>query len=129
MEIQIALGASVKITERDQYFGTEYRSEHGFICVKTGGQFSPCKHSITEFVIDEDKRGQGHGDFLLKGIVRKYRTDIGGQVSSIASLHVFYKNGFRPALNLNATLEETKKLFKEEWGSLLMVYKPAKDFT
>jgi hypothetical protein len=129
MEIQIALGASVKITERDQYFGTEYRSEHGFICVKTGGQFSPCKHSITEFVIDEDKRGQGHGDYLLKGIVRKYRTDIGGQVSSIASLHVFYKNGFRPALNLNATLEETKKLFKEEWGSLLMVYKPAKDFT
>lgn len=129
MEIQIALGASVKITERDQYFGTEYRSEHGFICVKTGGQFSPCKHSITEFVIDEDKRGQGHGDFLLKGIVRKYRTDIGGQVSSIASLHVFYKNGFRPALNLNATLDETKKLFKEEWGSLLMVYKPAKDFT
>lgn len=129
MEIQIALGASVKITERDQYFGTEYRSEHGFICVKTGGQYAPCKHSITEFVIDEDKRGQGHGDFLLKGIVRKYRTDIGGQVSSIASLHVFYKNGFRPALNLNATLEETKKLFKDEWGSLLMVYKPAKDFT
>lgn len=129
MEMMIALGASIKISDRGEHFGKEFRSEHGYICVKTGGQFSPCKHSITDYVVNEESRGQGHGDFLLKGIVRTYKSDIGGQVSSIASLHVFYKNGFRPALKLDATLEETKKLFKDEWGSLLMVYKPAKDFT
>jgi len=129
MEMQLALAASIKITDRGEHFGTEFRSEFGYICVRTGGEFSPCKHSVTDYVIDEQHRGQGHGDFLLKGIVRKYKSDIGAQVSSVASLHVFYKNGFRPALNLKASLEETKKLFKDEWGSLLMVYKPAKDFS
>lgn len=128
MKVQLALAASIKVSDRGEHFGKEYRSEHGYICVKTGGQFSPCKHSITDFVVDENSRGKGHGDFLLKGVIRTYREDICGQVSSVASLHVFYKNGFRPALNLNATLEETNKLFKEEWGSLLMVYKPAKTF-
>lgn len=128
MKIELATAASIKVTERDEHFGTEYRSEHGFICVKTGGKFSPCKHSVTDFVIDEDKRGQGYGNFLVKGIVRKYREDIGAQVSSEASLYVFYKNGFRPALNQSATMPETLKLFKEEWGSLLMVYKPKSTF-
>lgn len=117
------------ITHRDEFFGTEYRTEHGFICVKTGGKFSPCKHSVTEFRIDEEKRGQGYGNYLVKGIVRKYKEDIGAQVSSEASLYVFYKNGFRPALNQEATMPETLKLFKAEWGSLYMVYKPAKSFT
>lgn len=129
MKLQIALAATITVSERDEHFGTEYRSEHGLICVKTGGQFSPCRHSVTEFVIDEHSRGKGYGDFLLKGIVRKYKSDIGGQVSSVASMHVFYKNGFRPALKPDATKEEALKLFKEEWGSLYMVYKPAKELT
>jgi GNAT superfamily N-acetyltransferase len=128
MKVEMAVAASIKITERDEHFGTEYRSAHGYICVKTGGKYSPCKHSVTDFVIDEDKRGQGYGNQLLRGIVSKYKSDIGGQVSSVASLHTFYKNGFRPALKLDATMQETLKLFKEEWGSLLMVYKPAKSF-
>lgn len=129
MEVMIALGASIKVSERDEFFGKEFRSEFGRICVKTGGKFSPCKHSVTEYVVDEEHRGQGHGEFLLKGIIRMYKSDIGAQVSSEASLHLFYKNGFRPVLNLNASAAEAKKLFKDEWGSLYMVYKPAKDFT
>lgn len=128
MKIELATAASIKVSERDEHFGTEYRSEHGYICVKTGGKFSPCKHSVTDFVIDEDKRGQGYGNFLVKGIVRKYREDIGAQVSSVASVYTFYKNGFRPAMKQDATIQETLALFKEEWGSLLMVYKPAKTF-
>lgn len=128
MEILLAVAASHTIRERDEHFGTEIKNEHGLICVKTDGKFSPCKHSITEFVINENARGQGHGNALLQGVVRKYKSDIGGQVSSIASLHVFYKNGFRPAMKLDATLQETNQLFKDEWGSLLMVYKPAKSF-
>jgi len=127
MEIQLAIASAFTEKERAG-FGTEITSAHGHICVLTGGQYSPCKHSVTEFVVDETKRGKGYGVELVKEIIRRYHSDIGGQVSSPASLVSFYKCGFRPAMKQKVTLPEALALFKDEWGSLLMVYKPAQNF-
>lgn len=127
MKLEIAL-ASAFTVRHDKHFGDIIENEYGHISVLTGGKFSPTKHSITDFVVNEDVRGAGHGTELLREVIRRYKTDIGGQVSSVASLVVMYKLGFRPAIEINATLEEAKQLFKQEWGSLLLVYKPAKEF-
>jgi GNAT superfamily N-acetyltransferase len=127
MKIQLALAAAFVEKERAG-FGTEISNLHGHICVLTGGKYSPCKHSVTEFVVDEDKRGKGHGVELVKEVIKRYHSDIGAQVSSPASVVAFYKCGFRPAMKQQCTQPEALKLFKEEWGSILMVYKPAQSF-
>jgi GNAT superfamily N-acetyltransferase len=123
MKVLIAL-ASGFTEKHKEGFGTEISNGHGVISVLTGNKYSPTSHSITNFVVDETKRGQGYGKQLVQEVIRRYKEDIGGQVSSIASLHVFYKCGFRPYIKMDASLSETEKLFKDEWGSLLLVYKP-----
>ncbi len=127
MKLEIALASNFK-TRHDNTLGHIIESDHGHVAVLTGGQFSPTKHSITEFIVSEEHRGSGHGTALIREVIQRYKADIGAQVSSMPSLVVMYKLGFRPALKMTASLEETKSLFKEEWGSLLLVYKPARDF-
>lgn len=88
------------------------------------GKFSPRKQSVIDFVVEEDRRGKGIGDKLLKEALRRY-DDLGGQVSSAASLKVFFNNGFRnPDLKGGqATFSEHLALFKEDGGSLYMTHK------
>lgn len=128
MKVFISLASSFR-EKHIEGFGTQISSEHGHISVLSGNRFSPTAHSITDFVVDETKRGQGYGHELVREVIRRYKEDIGGQVSSVASVHTFYKNGFRPYIKPDATLPETLKLFKDEWGSLLMVYKAANPYT
>lgn len=127
MKVFISLASAFTEKEREG-FGTCIFSEHGNICVLSGNRWSPCQHSVTEFLVDETKRGQGFGHALVKEVIHRYHSDIGGQVSSAASLAVFYKNGFRYALGHKMSLAETMQEFKDNGGSLLMVYKPAKSF-
>jgi GNAT superfamily N-acetyltransferase len=86
---------------------------------KNPGKFSPRKQSVVGFVVDEDKRGKGIGDSLLKEAVKRH-PDLGGQVSSLASLKVFYNNGFRNPDMQNATFDELSKEFKDSGGSIYM---------
>lgn len=123
MRIIVALASPFQTRLRKD-FGTEIYNEHGSISVVTDGPHSPTKHSVVEFVVNENARGKGYGHELVKELIRRYKQDIGAQVSSVASLHVFYKQGFRPFSDPDATLPETLKLFKEEWGSLNLRYKP-----
>ena len=64
------------------------------IDIDTKAQFSPRPQSVIEFLVPKDARGQGIGTKLLKMAVDKYPM-LGGQVSSIASLKVFWNLGFR----------------------------------
>lgn len=91
----------------------------GEIDIQFKTQFSPRSQSVVNFVVDEDKRGQGIGDWLVKQAKQKYK-DLGAQVSSMASLKVFYNNGFRNPQIPEGTFEDHVKEFKENWGSLFV---------
>ncbi len=98
-------------------------NEHGRIDVQHSGlKYSPRGQSVVDFVVNEESRGKGHGDKLLKQALAKY-SDLGGQVSSAASLKVFYNNGFRPPHMPTASFEEVLKEFKDDGGSLYMAHK------
>ncbi len=85
-------------------------------------KFSPRKQSVIDFVVDEDKRGQGIGDKLLKEALKRH-ADLGGQVSSPASLKVFHNNGFRNPEMPNGTFEDHLHEFNVSGGSLYMAHK------
>jgi GNAT superfamily N-acetyltransferase len=98
--------------------GEVIRVPHGRIDIQHKTQYSPRSQSVIDFVVDEEKRGQGIGDQLLKAAMAKYK-DLGGQVSSLASLKVFYNNGFRNPDNPNMSFEELVREFKLS-GSIFM---------
>lgn len=117
-----------KMTQDEPQKRTSYAGENGDVIQTPGGyidiQFqknstSPRKQSVIGFVVDEDKRGQGIGDKLLKQAKQKY-PDLGGQVSSKASLKVFYNNGFRSPDMPEASFAETLQHWQNEGGSLFM---------
>ncbi len=91
----------------------------GWIDLHLKPLYSPRSQSVIEFFVPEDKRNKGIGDKLLKMAMKKYH-DIGAQVSSLASLKVFYNNGFRNPELVNNTFNEHVSEFKENGGSLFM---------
>lgn len=100
-------------------FGTQISNEFGHISVLSGGEFSPAKHSVTDFVVKEQYRGQGHGEILLREVVRRYKHDIGGQCSSKASVAVFYKLGFRMPDDPHHSLVDAMRML-EEYSSVYL---------
>ncbi len=109
-------------TRNDPNFGLVISSPHGHISVLTGSPFSPAKHSITDFVVDEDKRGKGYGLQLLKEAVRRFGNDLGGQASSKASVALMHKLGFRMASNSESTMADALEALHED-SSVYMRYK------
>lgn len=107
---------------------TSYAGKNGDVIQVPGGYIdihfqnnpqSPRRHSVVGFLVDEDKRGQGIGHKLLQQAKQKY-SDLGAQVSSKASLKVFYNNGFRAPEMPEASFPELLKLWKENGESLYM---------
>lgn len=117
----VAVASGMYLLKEDGDFGTRIISEQGQIAVITGSPYSPCKHSITDFYVHEALRGKGNGTALLREVIRKYKDNICGQVSSIGSLRIMYKAGFR-AKDCR-TLAATETAFRENAGSLLLVYR------
>ncbi len=112
-------------------YSSSLAGENGEVITVPGGRidiqhktkFAPRTQSVIDFVVDEDKRGNKLGDQLLKKALEKY-TDLGGQVSSPASLKVFHNNGFRnPELGSAATFKDHLDAFAKEGGSLYMALK------
>ena len=94
----------------------------GNIQILENSPWADNRNSVVEFVVNENKRGQGIGKNLVNELLRHYSgKKISAQVSSMASLSIFYKVGFRPFSNISATYEETVNMFKENWGSLMLV--------
>jgi len=99
--------------------GEKIITDGGYIDVQHQTEYSPRKQSVVDFVVDENKRGKGIGDKLLKHAKQRH-SDLGGQVSSLASLKVFHNNGFRnPGLG-DKGFEDHVKEFHENGGSLFM---------
>ena len=101
-------------------FGKVISSPHGKISILSNNPHSPKTHSITEFFIDESKRGKGYGKELIDETLKQYPSDIGAQVSSPASAKAFYSKGFRLASNPNAKIDD---IFKdiEDYSSAYMI--------
>jgi GNAT superfamily N-acetyltransferase len=93
--------------------GIRYETDHGHIDINTKTQFSPRKQSVVDFVVDEDQRGKGIGKALLQQAMRNH-DDIGAQVSSFASLKIFYDLGFRNPANPKGTLQEYEQTRKKD---------------
>lgn len=76
-------------------------------------QFAPRTQSVIEFVVPEDQRGQKIGQQLLTEALKKFH-DLGAQVSSEASLHIFYKFGFRHPADPSMSFEQLRAKLHED---------------
>jgi GNAT superfamily N-acetyltransferase len=105
--------------------GIKYQTPEGYIDIKhTGTEHAPRKQSVVDFVIDEKHRGKGIGKKLLRHAMNKH-DDLGAQVSSPASLKVFYSHGFRHPEMPKGTFEEHEKRLKED-TSVFVAHKDLK---
>jgi GNAT superfamily N-acetyltransferase len=102
---------------------TTITSPQGRIKIASGVDNSPNKNSVVDFVVSEDKRGQGHGKALMAKAMEMF-PELGGQVSSLSALKIAYDAGRRPATKPEATWEQTKKIYEdsspESGGSINM---------
>jgi hypothetical protein len=93
--------------------------DDAFIDINTKPQYAPRKQSVINFLVPEESRNSGIGTKLLQLALDKYH-DLGGQVSSLPSLKIFYKLGFRnpniPKGNFNVHVDA----FNDNWHSLYM---------
>lgn len=99
--------------------GTSLKVDGGEIDIQAVTQYSPRSQSVINFFVDETKRNQGIGDWLVKQAKQKFK-DLGAQVSSIPSLKVFFNNGFRNPQLANKSFEDHVKEFQENGGSLFL---------
>ena len=93
--------------------------EGGRIDIHMDSPYAPRKQSVVDFVVPEDKRGQGIGKHLLNKALEKHK-DLGAQVSSMASLKVFHNAGFRNPNIPTGDFKAHKDAFDENWHSLFV---------
>jgi GNAT superfamily N-acetyltransferase len=101
------------------YIENKIEIEGGFIEINKNPQFSPRKQSVTNLHVPEEKRNKGIGTKLVAQ-AKKENSDLGAQVSSIASLKVFYKNNFRNPENPTASLNQHIKMFQDNGETLFL---------
>jgi GNAT superfamily N-acetyltransferase len=68
-------------------------NEFGCIDIMEEARYSPATNSVANFQVDKKYQSLGIGTELLKEALRIY-DDLGAQISSIASIKTFLKNGF-----------------------------------
>ena len=90
------------------------------IDIDTKTQYSPRPQSVISFFVPEEMRGQGIGTQLLKQAAAKYPM-LGGQVSSIASLKVFWNLGFRNPGMPHKSFQDHHNMMKE-YSSVFMAH-------
>jgi GNAT superfamily N-acetyltransferase len=116
--VEVAPGAEV-LGSREQKTAT-FGAQGGRLVLWENSPGAGGAHSIVEFLVDEDRRGQGIGGALVDKVVEEYAgEEISGQVSSAASLRLLHGRGFRPPGQPNATMERALEEFNE-FGSLNM---------
>lgn len=88
----------------------------GHIDIMEDAEFSPEQNSVSDFFVNEHFRGLGYGDKILKEALNQY-DNLGAQISSVASLKVFIKNGFT-GFHGESDFDKLKKDFDENCGSV-----------
>lgn len=96
-----------------------YQIDGGYITVMENSPYAHGAHSVYGFFVDEDRRGEGLGKALIQVVIDSYpNEEISAQASSVASLGAFMSLGFHVTANPSASLEEAKKMFDDNHGSL-----------
>jgi GNAT superfamily N-acetyltransferase len=104
--------------------GEKIHHEGGYIDIKhKNTDYAPRKQSVVDFVVNEDRRGQGIGHKLVAHALTRHN-DLGAQASSAASVKVFHDHGFRhPAMPHGSLQEHLDKLHED--SSVFMAHKDA----
>ena len=96
-----------------------YRIGKAFITILENSPYADGAHSVYNFYVPNEQRGQGLGKRLAAYVVERYSgEEISAQVSSLASLKVFIDLGFKPYEEPTADFARAKELFDEDYGSL-----------
>ena len=91
------------------------------IAVIENSKWAGGAHSIYDFFVDEDKRGEGLGKRLIQIVLDEYpNKEISAQVSSLASLKAFMDLGFKPSEKPDASFEDAEVIFDDNYGSLYL---------
>lgn len=86
-----------------------------YLTVMENAKYAPRQHSVTDFVVPEELRGQGLGSALLDEVLQKYAPDsLSAAISSEPSARAFYKRGFRPLSNPEGSLEDALAIMRED---------------
>lgn len=89
--------------------------EGAWLTVMENAKFAPRQHSVTDFVVPEELRGQGLGGALLDEVLAKYPLDsLSAAISSEPSVRAFYKRGFRPLGNPQGSLDDALAIMRDE---------------
>lgn len=93
--------------------------------VMENAQFAPRRHSVTDFVVPDELRGQGLGTALLDEVLTRYDpADLSAAISSPSATSMFYKRGFRPLSEPEAELDRALEMMREN-SSITMAVPPS----
>lgn len=118
---------AVPITTRELPLGQRmYATPEGAqLTVMENAKFAPRQHSVTDFVVPEELRGQGRGAALLDEVLGRYDPmQISAAASSPASAALFHKRGFRPVGEPEADLERALQIMRDD-SSVTMAVPPS----
>lgn len=117
-------GATMFDTVRDAGLGQVFRRtpEGAYITVMENAKFAPRQNSVTDFVVPEELRGKGIGGKMLDEVLSIYGPEtISAAASSAPSVKAFYKRGFRPGGDPNASLEDALQIMREDSSVTMLV--------
>ena len=103
-----------------------FETDGGYLEVWENSPWAQGAHSVTDFVVEDGRRGQGIGSRLVDALVSAYPgEEISAQVSSLSSLKVFFNKGFTDGES--SSFGELKKEWESWGGSLNVRRKPSKN--
>jgi hypothetical protein len=122
-EEQDATAESLGLVKKKAGLETIYVEPSGTrIAVMEDSKYAPRQNSITDFVVPEGARGKGEGSRILDKVLSIYAPEtISAAASSEPSVRAFYKRGFRPASEPNASLQDALRIMREDSSVTLVV--------
>lgn len=106
----------IKISRRGDYtrFSLDNSDGPAYVEISENNKWAQGAHSVFNFFVSERRRREGLGSRLIRAVISYYGSDeISAQVSSLGSLNLFWKLGFRPPGNSSASKEGAIHEFKE----------------
>lgn len=114
-----SLDDNLRVTVDKSGDNTAFNADGGRLVIMENSKWAQGAHSVIDFVVDEERRGQGIGSLLVKTVIAYYPGEhISAQVSSPISLKLFLNFGFSPPMAPNASFDEAEQIFRQDGGSL-----------
>jgi hypothetical protein len=118
----------VKTSEKNVELGDKtvskktYTFKEGKLEIFKNSPYAQGRNSINTIEVDSLAKNKGIGTKLIESAKDDFE-NISAQVSNAGAVEFFYKQGFRPTIKKDATVQEAKKMFKENGESLNMEWR------